>query len=316
MRTQPILVLPDGEEVRTMFLDQASNSVLIGTSQGRILVVRRLASNAYLAGNRTVYATRTNGVGEESTVAQINVRYGLLNKVVEVAEDLSVTRWKDVTRPTGAESFSTVSGVFTTPVMWAGEDFGWWGDVSWQQTIGADSRVVVAIRVAATEQDLLASPWHTTEYATSGTQSWSLDELSTSGGYAQMKIVLESAMAVDNPKVSGLVLPYYSRHASYFFVTKLTMTKGTSIRGGLLTASFVVPRNTEIKWGVAPSNSENWNDFISVTPDKLFELPEGFGDRMKVGAKMLAYDEERYPSIDEFAVAFDSDVDNLINTGS
>lgn len=314
MRTQPILSLADGEEVRTMFRDEATGVVLVGTSQGRILCVRRLASNAHLAGNRTIYATRTNGVGEESPIASANVRYGLLDRIAEVASDMSIVRWKEVARPTGAESSSTASGVFTTPILWAGEDFGWWGDVSWSQSVDG-GRVVVAIRVSSSEEGLLAAPWRTTERTSSGAQAWQIDELSTADAYAQMRVVLESSSPAGGPSVSALALPYHSRHASYFFLTKLSMLNGTSIRGGMLTASFVAPRNTEVKWGVAGSNSADWRDFTAVTPDRLFELADGFGDRLKVGVKMLSYDDDHYPSVDEFAVAFDSDVDNLVNRG-
>jgi hypothetical protein len=315
MRTQPILKMTDGEEVKTMFLDESSGAVLVGTSQGRILAIRSLASNAYLMGERTIYATRINGRGEESATSGVNVRYGLVDKVVELASDMSVTRWKDVVSPAGAESYSTVSGVFTTPVLWAGEDFGWWGDASWTQTVGSDSRVVVAIRVASSEEAVLSAPWKSMEMTTSGLQSWSLDEFSIAGSYAQARVILSSGVASDIPVVSGFVLPYYAKHASYFFLTKITMEKGTSIRGGLLTASVSVPRNTEVKWGVAPNNTADWNTFTRITPDKLFELSETFGDRLKVGVKMITYDDERTPSIDEFSVVFDSNVDNLVNKG-
>lgn len=313
MRTEPILRLNDDEEVRSMLRDPSTGSVLVGTSHGRILLIQRLASNAYLAGNRTIYATRNNCRGETSATGLVNIRYGLINKVVEMTDSMAVTRWKDVIRPMGADVFSKVSGVFYTPVLWAGEDFGWWGDASWSQSLEGNGRVVIAMRAAGSEEALLASPWKTMESKTSGQQTWSLDSLSAAGGYAQMKIVLESSSTEDSPIVSSLVLPYHSKYASYFFVTKITMTKKTSIRGGILTASVSVPRNTEVKWGVSDGRTSDWNDFVRIEPDKLFTLSEDFGDRMKIGVKMLSYDDERYPSVDEFSVAFDSDIDNLIN---
>lgn len=310
--SQPILDLKD-ETVRTLFRDEATGSVLVGTSHGRILIIKRLASSAYLTGDRTIYATRINGFGEESEVGFANIRYGLLDKIVEVASDLSITRWKDVSNPIGIDSSATVSGVFTTPVLWAGEDFGWWGDVSWSQSISDDHRIVLAVKIASSESSLASSPWKTVEKTSSGSQTWSLDELSTAGAYAQLRVVLESGVTTASPSVFNLVIPFLARHASYFFLTKISMEKGTSIRGGLLTASFSAPRNTDVKWGVTGGNSTNWNQFTSIEPDKLFELPDNFGDRMKVGVKMLSYDNDHYPSVDEFAVAFDSDIDNLIN---
>jgi hypothetical protein len=241
------------------------------------------------------------------------VKYGLLNKIAELTDEMTVSRWKTVIKPFAAESYDTISGVFTTPVLWAGEDFGWWGNAEWNQTLGPNNKAILAIRVAGTENALLSSNWVTYESTTSGSQSWNLDGLSTAGGFAQMKIVLTSTSATENPIISSLVIPYYTKHASYYFATKITMAKGSSIKGGLLTTAVSVPRNTEIKWGVSDKNSVNWNDFISITPDKLFSLPDNFGDRVKIGAKILTYDDERYATIDEFSVAFNAELDNLIN---
>jgi len=312
MRTIPILKLSGAEEIRTLFRDGPDGAILIGTSQGRILLVKNLSSTAYMTGDRTIYANTVDGNGVSSDTASMNIRYGLINKIVEMSSEMSVIRWKDVNQPSGAESVKTVSGVFTTPVMWAGEDFGWWGNASWTQTLNG-GRAVVAIRIASSEAGLLSAPWRTNESIDSELVTWPLEDMSAAGGYAQFRVVLESEISETSPVVSGLVIPYYAKHASYFFLTKLTMTKGSGIKGGLITAAVSVPKHTEVKWGVSNSNSASWNDFMPVTLDKLFELSESFGDRLKVGAKLLAYDDERYPSIDEFAVAFDSNIDNLVN---
>lgn len=312
MRTIPILKLNGDEEIRTLFRDGADGPVLVGTSEGRILLIKHLATTAYMTGDRTIYAKTIDSNGELSGAAFVNLRYGLLDKIAELTSELTVTRWKDVRRPSGAEAVKTVSGVFTTPVLWAGEDFGWWGNAAWTQATNG-GRVVAAIRLASSEDGLLSAPWITHESLESGSVTWPLEDMSAAGSYAQFRIVMESTVNNANPSVTGLVLPYHSRHASYFFMTKLTMTKGSGIKGGLLTTAVSVPKHTEVKWGVANSNTADWNDFLSVTPDKLFELPDGFGDRMKVGAKLLSYDDERYPSIDEFAVSFDSNIDNLIS---
>ena len=312
MRTIPILKLSGDEEIRTLFRDGPDGAILIGTSQGRILLVKNLSSTAYMTGDRTIYANTVDGNGVSSDTASMNIRYGLINKIVEMSSEMSVIRWKDVNQPSGAESVKTVSGVFTTPVMWAGEDFGWWGNASWTQTLNG-GRAIAAIRIASSEDGLLSVPWRTHESVESELVTWPLEDMSAAGGYAQFRVVLESEISETSPVVSGLVIPYYAKHASYFFLTKLTMTKGSGIKGGLITAAVSVPKHTEVKWGVSNSNSASWNDFMPVTLDKLFELSESFGDRLKVGAKLLAYDDERYPSIDEFAVAFDSNIDNLIN---
>jgi len=311
MRTEPILQLNNQEEIRSLFCDPVSSSVIIGTSQGRILVVNQLSSNAYMAGNRTIYASCKNCNGDKTSESYVNIKYGLKDKLIELTDSMTITRWKSIRGISSVEGYSKVSGIFTTPILYAGEDFGWWENMSWTQEVSENNRVVIAIRVASSEENLLKSTWITNEEISSGAKTWNLDKFSASGSYAQIKIVLESEISSDNPSVSNLILPYKARHASYFFTTKLSMTKGTSIRGGLLTASVLIPRNTEVKWGVS-SGSSNWNDFTQITPNKLFELPEDFGDRLKVAAKMISYDNVRYPTINEFSVAFDSDIDNLI----
>jgi len=312
MRTEPILKLNNEEEIRSLFCDPTSGSVLVGTSQGRILLINQLSSNAYLSGNRTIYASRKNCRKEESEISHINIKYGLRDRIAELANKMVITELKSVSNLSSVEKYTKISGIFTTPVLWAGEDFGWWDNMSWNQIVSGNSRAVMAIRVATSEENLLNSAWITNEEITSGAKIWNLDRFSAMGSYAQIKIVLESDIESENPTISNLILPYYSKHASYFFTTKLSMTKGTSIKGGLLTASVSVPRNTEIKWGVS-NGSTDWNDVIPVTLDKLFTLPDNFGDRLRIGAKLFVYDNERYPTIDEFSIAFDSDIDNLIN---
>ena len=312
MRTEPILKLKD-EEIRALFLDSATGKVLVGTSQGRILIVSHLGTNAYMAGNRTIYATRTNDLGVESPVSSVNVRHGLMDKVVELTSGFSITRWKDVVGVLGAESVQAVSGTFTSPVLWAGEDFGWWGDASWTQSVGENSRAIVSVRIAGSEEALLASGWVSVESAASGATTMSLDASSTAGAYAQVRVVLASTLGSENPTISNLVVPYHAKHASYFFLTKISMKKGSSISGGMLTAAVSVPRNTEVKWGISSGNSSNWNDYLPIKPGETFSLPAGFGDRGKIGVKLLAYDDQRYPIVDEFAVAFDASIDNLLN---
>lgn len=313
MKIEPILNLKNEEEISSLFYDEVSNRILVGTSQGRILIVKQLASNMYLMGNRSIYAQTTSCYGDASPMAVVNLKYGLKNKIIELTDTMEIVRWKSVNYPAGAESFGTVSGIFTTPILWAGEDFGWWGNTVWNQTVESGGRVLVAIRVAGSEDAILSAPWNTYESSDSGEITWSLDNFSIAGSYAQAKIILQSSLNGLSPVVSNFVIPYYSKHASYFFVTKITMKKGSAIKGGLLTASVSAPPNTEIKWGITGGNSSSWNDYSPVYPDKLFQILNNPAERIKIGAKLLSYDNENYPTIDEFAVAFDADIDNLIN---
>ena len=312
MQKQPILKLKNGEAVKTMFYDGSTGVVLVGTSLGRILMVKNIGANAYAAGNRTVYVSTSNGLGEESSPATSNVQYELIDRVLELTSGFEVVNLKEYPQPFGAEKIETVSGIFTTPVLWSGEDFGWWGDLGWTQFIPSGCRVVVAARMASSGNALSSSPWTSMEFETSGNKSWSMDGMSSNGGYAQIKIIMTSTSTA-SPSVSDLVLPYKTAHASYFFVTKLAMDKGTPIKGGLLTSSVTVPVNTVVKTGVVNSNTSDWTKYTEVEGGKLFELPDDFGHRIKVGVKFISYDDVHYPVMDEFSVAFDADTDNLIN---
>jgi len=304
--------LKNGETVSSMAYCPFKKSVVLGTSEGRILLVKTLGLNGFMMGNRTIYSSATTGAGIESEAAPVNVQYGLIDRIIEITSSREITRWRKFDRPTGIDVTRTSVGMFTTGVLWAGQDFGWWGDLSWAQTIPDGCRVAVQVRVAGTSDAVAGTAWRTFEETTSGTITKSLDELSTAGSYAQMRVLLESADASASPQVTALVLPFMAKHVSYFFTVKMVMEKGSNIRGGMLVGVSSAPANTDVRWGVADSASADWNDYVEVTPGKMFSLPEGFGDRIKVGAKMASYDDECYPSIDEFGLTFESSIDNIL----
>lgn len=312
MKSEPILALKNGETVMSMMYDRPRGAVLVGTSDGRILIIRRLGMNAFMAGDRTIYASAIGPSGEESDAKHRNVRYGIIDRILEISSSHEIARWKKFENPTGIDSNKKSIGTFTTPVLWAGENFGWWGDLSWSQSLPDGCRVVVQARMAGSSDAVSSAKWMTLESDSSGMVVKSLDESSIAGSYAQIRVHLESPAGSDSPEVSTLILPFFTRHVSYFFTVKMSMHKGTDIRGGMLVGVVSMPENTDVKWGVANSASADWNDYVEVTPGKAFTLPEGFGDRIKVGARMVSYDDERYPSVDEFSLTFDSDVDNLI----
>ena len=314
MKSEPILMLKNGETVGAMMYDSARGVTLLGTSEGRILLVKRLGLNAYMMGNRTIYASATSGAGEELEAPSRNVSYGIMDRIVEITSEHEITRWKSFENPSGIDVVRTCVGTFTTPVLWAGENFGWWGTLSWSQVVPSGGRAVVQARMGGSEDGVLSSAWTTFEEGDSGSVTKSLDDLSTAGSYAQVRVHLESTSAAATPSVSNLVLPFFSRHVSYFFTVKMAMERGTGIRGGMLVGLVSTPPNTGVQWGVSNGATADWNDYVEVTPGKAFALPEGFGDRIKVGARMASYDDENYPSVDEFALTFDSDIDNLIGS--
>jgi hypothetical protein len=72
------------------------------------------------------------------------------------------------------------------------------------------------------------------------------------------------------------------------------------------------PKNTEIKFGIAGTNTSDWNDYSVVEMNKLFSL--GNLERIKIGIKMVSYD-ENVPEISEFSLLTGSEKDNKLNEG-
>jgi hypothetical protein len=70
------------------------------------------------------------------------------------------------------------------------------------------------------------------------------------------------------------------------------------------------PKNTEIKFGIAGTNTSDWNDYNVIETNKLFALNNL--ERMKIGIKMVSYD-ENVPEVAEFSLLTGSEKDNNIN---
>ena len=310
----PILQLYNGETVEALFHDLTHNAVLIGTSSGRIIRMTSLASTAYLTGERSVFAQFSDGFGFVPPTKWSNVFYALQNMVVELTEDKVPTNWKEVTKSFSATKIDEVSGIFTSPIMWAGEDLGWWNNITWTQESKSSGDIKVAVRVSDSTSTIITVPWMTLPSANgSSTVTRSLDYFNPKGSYIQMRVILVSKIRDSTPKMTDMTVSSETKHAVYFFTTKFKMSKETQLDSGMVTGHMSVPKWTEVKFGVSGTNSADWNDYTVITPDKLFAFPSEFTSRFKVGIKFISYSNTAFPVVDEFAIALGADADNLIN---
>jgi len=312
MERIPILKLRGDAEIQSLHYDSDKNVILIGVSDGRIIMMNSFASTAFLTGARSVYGRFWDGFANVSDVAWSNITYAIHNRILEVAENRSLLGWKAVSKPFAAESAERVSGVFTSPVLWGGEDFVRWNDLTWAQSVLSNTSVKVAIRVANSIDDVLSSDWMF--FSGDGASvTRSLDKFNLSGAYIQVQVTMDTEVEDVTPVVSSLSLSYETKFAVYFFTVKMVMEKGTNINAGLVTGHMTIPQNTEVKFGIAKSNTANWHDYVGVDLDKAFEVPQDFKDRMKIGIKFVSYSPSAYPVVDEFAVAFSGDKYNKLN---
>jgi hypothetical protein len=307
-----MLKLNEGAEITSLLYDLSRNVVLIGVSDGRIIKMSQLASTGFLTGNRSVFAQVRDGFGNVSEAVWSNILYALHNKILEILENKSAASWKTVEKPFSADSPRSVFGTFTSPVLWAGGDFVRWGNLVWSQSVVASTTVKVAARVASSSGDILNRDW-TYFSGTGATVTRSLDNFNPLGSYIQLMVTMGTDVASQTPEVMSLSASYDTEFATYFFTTKMIMEKNTKLDSGLITGHMTAPQNTEIKFGIASTNTADWHDYTVVELDKAFSIPESFNNKVKIGIKLISRSPVASPVVDEFAVSFGAEKDNLLN---
>jgi len=271
------------------------------------------------------YTQLLNGEGDFTEVASFPLYYDLYHAVARL--DGSTDDFAVVKRET--EVFSVlrhakVQGVYTSEPLVADEDFGYWKTISWSQCADV-SRVVVALKVAETLDELAALDWQyyiseepTPAYYGSTTSSCldvtkSLDRFNLKGRYMQFQITLETTAETDIPTVSEFLITYATKEAVYFFTRKIRIDRTSNIDDILMTASVTTPQKTEVRFGVTDTNSAEWEDYQIVDLDELTHLPESFGTTIKVGIRLSSYSMTEVPIVHEFAFLLGTDSDNLLN---
>jgi len=313
----PILELSPEEHVSCMVKDEYEG-IIFGTSTGRILACSTKNFNAYLTGERTVYAEIWDGFGNKSSLTQSNFMYALYNKIAEITQDKEIVTNRYKTNATIIPC-DKITAIFTSQLLYVKEDMGLWKELIWEETKPTDSKIIICIRTGTSEQDIQSQPWKYCFQSTtleSGVITRALNNINLVGSYMQLKVEMRSYITNDfpptiSPIISKITVKYSTKHSFYFFTTKFSLEKGTKIKNGLLIANMTEPINTEIKFGIVNNNSVDWNDYQTIEPEKLVEINDF--DNVKVGIKFISYD-LNVPSLDEFSLILGDDKKQIIST--
>ena len=313
----PLLELANDEYITYMLKDAAKGGILFSTSKGRILGCSDATVNAYLTGDRNVYAEVTDGFGNISQTMWTTFFYALYNKIVQINEQKEVVKWKFEEKPTAIVS-DRITGVFLSPVLSVKEDLNFWKELIWQEDKPAGTEIIICVRSADTAEEMKLLPWDycftsrdsDRAYGSTGFITRALKEYHIHGKYLQFKVTMTTDIKDTTPSVLNLAITYSTKFATYFFTTKFALQNQSGVKSGLVIANMTQPINTEIKFGMIGTNTADWNEYTVVPLDKFFSLNDF--ERLKVGIKMITYD-ENIPEVAEFSLLTGSEKDNLIN---
>jgi len=315
MQATPILILDENVNINSVFLDSFGNNILIGTSDGRIIKMDKLITNAYLTGQRSIFAQIQDGFGNVSDIGYSNLTYQLKDQIVKIIEDKTLESLKEIKM-----SFSTsmlenkADAIFTSQVLNGGEDFIAWTSMEWGQTTPINTSTRIYVRSANSANNVVASKWNCLKYTdNTGSIFLSLDDLDNVGQYIQFKIVLTTSVANMTPSIYNLNVFYKTINASFFFTQKYILKKETNIQSMILTANIITPKYTEVKFGVSDGKTTKWEDYFPIDIEKLTEIPSAVKDRLKVGIKLISHTPSSYPVVNEFALIFKGSKENLLN---
>jgi len=135
----------------------------------------------------------------------------------------------------------------------------------------------------------------------------SLDRFNITGRFIQFKIELETSTSSDAPLVTDFVITYVGKHSVYFFTKKIRIGSSSDARYLLLTASTTTPTKTEVRFGITDTNSADWEDYRIVSLNRLIQLDEDFGNKLKVGIKLTSHSITAVPVVEEFAFFVDAE---------
>ena len=270
------------------------------------------------------YGQILNGEGDFSEVVNTHFYYDMYNAIIQLdgqTSDFDVV--KDSVTAYTVEKNTKVTALYVSDVLKADEDFGFWKTITWKQTVDL-GRVVVALKVAETEEELATLGWqyyisenpesnYTTTIGGEYVVVKDLDKFNLKGRFMRFKVGLEATDAFEVPVVSEFVITYAAKHAVFFFTRKIKVSKGSNIDNIVLTATYSTPSNTEVRFGLTNSNSANWEEYRLVNLDELISLPSDWGNAIKVGVKLSSYSDVRYPVVQQLAFLLGTDTDNELN---
>mgnify|MGYP003640968595 CR=1 FL=1 len=303
-RAIPILSLED-DYITTMELDPHYGGVLLGTKLGRILHLSDVSINAFYTGNLEIQADAVSGQGFSNS-ASTSITYALNNKIAEVTSDKEISTW-NYAEGFSAEKTENVVGIFLGPVLYVPGDLGLWKELSWTETKPTDTEIIISIRSGVSPESLQSSEWKYSFSSTeleSGTITRNLSEDNIIDKYLQVKAEMSTDVNDITPTIADINVSYFTKEALYFYSNKFSLENNADAKNGLLTANITQPKNTEVKFGINNTGSDDWNDYQIITPNKFFSLNDW--ENIKVGIKLISY-AENIPDVCEFAVIVGAD---------
>ena len=310
MLAVPLLELEANTAITAVHWLAQNKSLLLGLSDGRILRLNAIVSNAYMTGIRSLYGITQGAFGQLSDPGYLQIYHHLYNKIAEVNADKEITLAESVSQAFSASAFDNPYGVFTTPVLWGGEDFVQWGNIAWTATSLSALAINAYVRVGESTDALLSKEWSHFDESVNLLAQYSLDRFNQHGAYIQAKLVLTPTNTI-SPIVTNFRLSYRTKHSVYFFTSKFSMIKTSDAESVLITGTATEPAYTELKWGIATTNTSDWDDFTIVEMDKLSTIPKT--NNIKVGIKMVSNVPYANAIVDEFAIMIGANKDNLLN---
>ena len=169
----------------------------------------------------------------------------------------------------------------------------------WDEIKEYGSFLNIYLRSGNTISEMLNSKWgkaYNSNESNSSTMIVDISNDNLSGRYLQLKIEM-SSNENSSPKVSNVSVGYSTAFSIYFFTTQYSIDSSTK---ALVVANMTTPLNTEIQFGWNNKNSNDWNEYTIVEPNKFFELHNE--ENIKIGAKFVSYDSTSIPVLHEFSL--------------
>lgn len=248
----PLIEFAEDEHITDIIKDIAKGGILFSTSKGRVLFARDAAVNAYLTGDRKVFAEVKDGFGNVSDTRFTEFFYGLFNKIVEINADNEVVKFQFEVNPSAIMS-DRITGSFLSPILEVKEDLGFWKTLMWQEEKPADTEITICVRAADSVKELQEKPFDHCFISRDSDQGYgstgviSRDLLNTNdidGQFIQFKITMTTDKKNTSPSVLTLSISYSTKFAVFFYTTKFSLVNDTQAKTGLMVASITQPQNT------------------------------------------------------------------------
>lgn len=305
----PVLELANDENIISLYADADTNCVLAGTNLGKIIRISQINNNIYGTGYRQFGVMAEDGYGNLSNLYVGDFTYAFYDQILEINEEKNITSFtKDVSIYCALQK-EDVTGVFISPILWAGNDIGYWENIQISQTCPTDCQSEFFLRTANSEAEISSASWISFY---NGKDDANVN-INLSGQYIQLKIEINTDVQSQSPIIHSVNIFYRTKHAVYFFTNKFILEKDSNAKQGFFVAKYSYQPATEIIFGLCDKNSADWNDYQVFKEGKLFDLPASLADKFKIGVKLISHSLNRAIILDEFAFYFGSDKLNQLN---